>query len=256
MTQTKVGVFLAVGLFVILGSIFMLGSNKSYFQEVFQLHAYFDSVQGLNKGSVVSLSGVKIGNVDSIGFNDQKNLVEVVIRIDADYKNKIKKDSRIEIRTQGALGDKFLFITPGLNTTQETLNHNDEIRADFGNDILSVFTKRGNESEKLFDALNDFQKIMHSLSEQNKLPSVIAKLDAASGNLVEASQRINNTLKTGSLDRSMEKFEKIMTKIDRGDGTLGALINDRSIHERIKNILGAGQKNQQVKQILKSSVED
>jgi phospholipid/cholesterol/gamma-HCH transport system substrate-binding protein len=47
-----------------------------------------------------------------------------------------------------------------------------------------------------------------------------------------------------------------MNKIDRGDGTLGALINDRSIHERIKNILGAGQKSQQVKQILKSSVED
>ncbi|MGZ3692301.1 MAG: hypothetical protein ACXVAX_12405, partial [Pseudobdellovibrio sp.] len=61
---------------------------------------------------------------------------------------------------------------------------------------------------------------------------------------------------SGSFDRSVNKLEKIIDKVDRGDGTLGALINDRSIHDRIKSILGAGQKNQQVKNILKSSVED
>lgn len=255
MNQTKVGAFLAIGLFVVLGSIFMLGSNKSYFQEVFNLHAYFDSVQGLNKGSVVSLSGVKVGNVGEIAYDEQKNLVRVTIQIDAEYKSKLRKDSRVELRTQGALGDKFLFITPGIKT-DEFLNHNDEITADYGNDILAVLSKRGNESEKLFDAISDFQKVMHSISAQNKLPSVIAKLDVASGNLAEVSQKLNATVKSGSIDRSVQKFEKIMTKIDRGEGTLGALINDRSIHERIKNILGAGQKNQQVKQILKSSIED
>jgi phospholipid/cholesterol/gamma-HCH transport system substrate-binding protein len=54
----------------------------------------------------------------------------------------------------------------------------------------------------------------------------------------------------------MTKLEKIVDKVDKGEGTLGALINDRSIHDRIKNMLGAGQKTQQVKSILKSSVED
>ncbi len=255
MTQTKVGAFLAIGLFVLLGSIFTLGSNKSYFQEVLLMKAYFDSVQGLNKGSLVSLSGVKIGNVDKIFFNAERNSVEVTVRIDAIYKNKIRKDSRIELRTQGALGDKFLFITPGTNIT-EFLQHNDEITADYGNDILSVLSKRGSESEKLFDAITDFQKLLHTITEQNKIPSLIAKLDSTAGNLSEVSQRLNGTLKTGSLDRSMTKLERVIDKIDRGDGTLGALINDRSIHERIKNILGAGQKNQQMKQILKSTVEE
>ncbi|OFZ30532.1 MAG: hypothetical protein A2622_09050 [Bdellovibrionales bacterium RIFCSPHIGHO2_01_FULL_40_29] len=255
MTQTKVGAFLAIGLFVLLGSIFTLGSNKSYFQEVFLVRAYFDSVQGLNKGSLVSLSGVKVGNVDGISFDGDRNLVKVIIRIDAVYKNKIRKDSRIELRTQGALGDKFLFITPGTNIS-EFVQHNDEMLADYGNDILSVLSKRGNESEKLFDAIGDFQKLLRSVTDQNKIPSLIAKLDSTAGNLSEVSQRLNSTLKTGSLDRSMTKLEHVIDKIDKGEGTLGALINDRSIHERIKNMLGAGQKNQQIKQILKSSVED
>ncbi len=255
MTQTKVGAFLAIGLFILLGSIFMLGSNKSYFQEVFVLRAYFDSVQGLNKGSVVSLAGVKVGNVDKINFDSNRNLVEVIIRLDSEFKNKIRKDSRLELRTQGALGDKFLFITPGTNIS-EFLKNNDEVAADYGNDILAILNKRGSEGEKVFDVINEIHLLLKSMNAQNKIPNLITKLDSVAGNLSEASQRINLTLKSGTLDRSMAKFEKIMDKVDKGDGTLGALINDRSIHERIKSILGAGQKNQQVKQILKSSFEE
>lgn len=255
MTQVKVGAFLAIGLFVLLGSIFMLGSNKSYFQEVFKIRAYFDSVQGLNKGSVVSLSGVKVGNVDTISFHAERNLVEVTIRVDSEFKNKIRKDSHLELRTQGALGDKFLFITPGTNIS-EFLQNDDEIVADFGNDILSIINKRGSEGEKIFDIMNELEILLKSVNSQNKIPSLINKLDAAAGNMSEVSQRLNLTLKNGHIDQSLNKIEKIVDKIDRGDGTLGALINDRSIHERIKGILGAGQKSQQVKQILKSSFEE
>lgn len=255
MMQIKVGAFLVIGLFILLSSVFMLGSNKSMFSEVFEIKSYFDSVQGLSKGAVVTLSGIKVGNIDRINFDETKNLVEVIIKIEGEFKNKIKKDSRIEIRTQGALGDKYLYITPG-TTSAENLHNGEVIAADFGNDILSVLSKRGSESEKLFDAIGDFQKLMHTIVSQNKVPGMIAKLDLASGHLAEVSSRLDNSLKSGSLERSVVKLEKIIDKVDRGDGTLGALINDRSIHERIKTILGAGQKNQQVKQFLKSSIEE
>lgn len=74
--------------------------------------------------------------------------------------------------------------------------------------------------------------------------------------MMQLTERMNKTMATGNLDRSLVKLERIIDKVDRGEGTLGALINDKSIHERIKNILGAGQKSQQVKNILKSSVEE
>ncbi len=253
-SQIKVGAFLFIGIAVLLGSIFILGSNKSMFTKSFELSSYFDSVQGLNTGAVVSLSGLKVGNIDRIYFDETKNLVKVICNIDPGFQSKIKKDSRIEIRTQGALGDKYLYITPG-STDAVAVADGDELAADYGNDFLSIISKRGNESEKLFDAISDFQKLIRSVTEQNKIPSLINKLDQASGHLNQVSAGLNATVKSGSLDRSAKKLEKIIDKIDRGDGTLGALINDRSLHERLKNILGAGQKNQQVKQILKSSVE-
>jgi phospholipid/cholesterol/gamma-HCH transport system substrate-binding protein len=232
----------------------MLGSNKNYFSKVINIHGYFDSVQGLNTGAVVSLAGVKVGNVEEILFDEKQNLVKVIINVDSVFHDKVKKDSRLEIRTQGALGDKYLYITPGSAT--ESVVPDGELPADYGNDIISVFSKRGSESEKIFDILTDLKKITSSLAENNRLPTITANLDKTSANLVRITEQINKTMQSGSFDRSINKLEKIVDKVDRGEGTLGALINDRSIHDRIKSILGAGQKSQQVKSILKSSVEE
>lgn len=255
MTQIKVGIFLFFGIAVLLVTIFMLGSNKSLFQEVVQLRSYFDSVQGLNKGAVVSLAGVKVGNIEQISFDEKRNLVEIISIIDAHYKNKIMKNSRIEIRTQGALGDKFLYITPG-DPESGPIASGDELPSDYGHDILSVLSKRGSESENLFDILKDLKKITHNLAETNKVNSITNNLDRVTHNLTQITEQLNKTMKSGSIDRSVVKLEHILDKVDRGEGTLGALINDKSIHERIKNILGAGQKSQQVKNILKSAVEE
>jgi len=254
MTQLKVGAFIISGIAILFTTIFMLGSNKSYFSNVIEIHGYFDSVQGLNKGAVVSLAGVKVGNLDESTFDETKNLVKVTLTIEEDFKNKIKKDSHMEIRTQGALGDKYIYITPGV--AAETVKQGDELVTDYGNDILSVLSKRGNESEKLFDILNDIKKITAALAQDNHLPNITANMDKTSANMARVSEQLNKTMQSGSLDRSVTKLEKIIDKVDKGEGTLGALINDRSLHDRLKTILGAGQKSQQVKNILKSSVEE
>lgn len=254
MTKIKVGAFLALGILVLVVSVFMLGSNKSIFQNSYSISTYFDSVQGLNNGAVVSLAGVKIGNVESIEYDQDKNLVQVVFLMDSAYAKKIKTDSIVEIRTQGALGDKFLYITPG--TAGEPIANRGELKAEYGNDILAVLNKRGNESEKIFDTINNLNVIVKGLADQNKLPGLINKLDKAAGNLNDSSEKIKQAFAGNRLEKSMIKMDNILEKIDNGQGTLGALINDRSLHDRLKSILGAGQKQQQVKSIIKSSVEE
>lgn len=254
MNQLKVGLFLAIGIFILVFSIIILGSNKSLFTNSARLVAFFDSIQGLNKGSIVSLAGVRIGNVEKVDFDEVRNLVKVTFLVDQQYIQKIKSDSKIELRTQGALGDKFLYITPGLEGA--FVQDQAEIKAEYGNDILSVLSRRGNESERLFDVLAEFQKLMQGLNAQNKIPNLINKLDLAAGNLNDSAALVKKSLASGKLDNSMEKMDRIMSKIDSGQGTLGALINDRTIHDRLKSILGTGQKQQQVKSILKSSIEE
>ncbi|RYZ64259.1 MAG: MCE family protein, partial [Proteobacteria bacterium] len=62
-TQFKIGLFLSIGIFLILGTIFMLGADRAFFKKYVTLHAHFEQVQGLAEGSVVSFSGITVGNI-------------------------------------------------------------------------------------------------------------------------------------------------------------------------------------------------
>ena len=66
--QLKVGIFLAVGLVLLLGSIFLLGADKAFFRSYTTVHAHFEQVQGLAEGSVVSFSGITVGNIQKSKF--------------------------------------------------------------------------------------------------------------------------------------------------------------------------------------------
>lgn len=252
--QVKVGLFSGIGLLTIVVSIFFLGSNKSFFQKSLNVHAYFDSAQGLNQGGVVSLAGVKVGNIDTIEFDDSKSLVRVNFGINQEFQKKIKTDSVVEIKTQGALGDKYLYITPGKAT--EIVADKMEMKSEFGNDIFSVISKRGSEGDKIFDAISDLQILIKSVVAQNKIPALINKLDKTAGNLQETSEQIKKATDNNKVAKTMSRLDSILEKIDNGQGTLGALINDKSIHLRLKSLLGAGEKQQQVKSILKTSIEE
>jgi phospholipid/cholesterol/gamma-HCH transport system substrate-binding protein len=46
-----------------------------------------------------------------------------------------------------------------------------------------------------------------------------------------------------------------MKKIDRGQGTLGALVNDSSLHNRLSRLLGASPRNQFLKPIIRDSIQ-
>jgi len=148
----KVGAFVFIGLIVILGSIFLLGANKSLFTKHARLNATFDQVQGLARGSVISLSGVTIGNIEEIDFIDGG--LNVVMKIETEFLSRIPKGSQVEIKTQGALGDKFIYIIPN-TTAKENVSDGDRLEAAKSGDIFNVIAERGKDTEKIFDIINE-----------------------------------------------------------------------------------------------------
>ena len=108
------------GLFVLLGfaALFFLttqlpGSGLSFGQETgYRVTARFENVGDLKVGSPVSMSGVRVGEVESIRFdpNDYRAVVQLHI---AQEFNQIPEDSDASIQTQGLLGGKYVGIGPG-----------------------------------------------------------------------------------------------------------------------------------------------
>lgn len=260
--QLIVGAFLLLGLCALLTTIFLLGADRALFKSYSRLHAHFDQVQGLDRGSIVSLSGVVVGNVESIDFVDEKKILDVTMKVESRFMKKITVGSQVEIRTQGALGDKFVFIIPGPDDANP-LTDGETLEIAKPTDIIGIVSERGRETGKVFDIISELHKMTLAINHDRKFEKMVAHLSDASANLNEMSQQIKKVtagLAAGSpdvkLNRSLEKLENIMNKIDKGQGSLGALINDPSIHERLKALLGGSNtRKAHIKDLMRSSIE-
>ena len=103
--------------FIISGMIFVGG--LLYFQEIslrksnYTFTVLFENVQGLNVGDQVDMLGKKIGKVSHTRIMGQKIAVE--LSIDNSFVFSIPVDSKIEVKSEGLIGSKFISITPGIN---------------------------------------------------------------------------------------------------------------------------------------------
>ncbi|HRO66988.1 MAG TPA: MlaD family protein [Pseudobdellovibrionaceae bacterium] len=260
-TQLKVGIFLAVGLLVILTSIFMISGNSSLFSSQIKLHAHFDQVQGLAPGSVVSLAGLSVGNIESITFLPEQNKLDVVMNVDTRYSPRITEGALVEIRTQGALGDKFIYILPS-DPRNAPLKDGDVLGVAPASDLFSIFSERGKETEKIFDIINELHTMAKTINHGGLLLKTMTNLSAASTNLRAASDQarvftsgLEGDKTSAELRTSIRRLDSIMEKIDRGDGTLGALINDSSLHDQLRSFLGVSPRKQQIRSMIRTSIE-
>jgi phospholipid/cholesterol/gamma-HCH transport system substrate-binding protein len=77
----------------------------------YELVAKFDRVDGLNIGSDVRLSGIKIGSITRQEL-DPKSYVAVV-HLNVDGTVKLPEDSAARIASEGLLGGNYLSLEPG-----------------------------------------------------------------------------------------------------------------------------------------------
>ena len=76
--------------------------------------AFFDNVGGLKPRAAVRSSGVLVGRVEKIEFDDEIYQAKVFLRVDKDMR--FPTDSSIKVLTAGLLGENYLGIMPGAET--------------------------------------------------------------------------------------------------------------------------------------------
>lgn len=107
-----------VGLFVLIGAAAILflalqAANllNLSFQSTYRIEARFDNIGGLKPKAAVKSSGVVVGRVESISFDDKAFRARVVLAMESRYK--FPKDSSLKILTSGLLGDQYIGIEAG-----------------------------------------------------------------------------------------------------------------------------------------------
>ncbi len=107
-----------VGLFVLLGGagILFLALQAANlltlsFQSSYRVTAKFDNIGGLKPKAAVKSSGVVVGRVESIDFDDKSFQARVQLAMETRYT--FPKDSSLKILTSGLLGEQYVGIEAG-----------------------------------------------------------------------------------------------------------------------------------------------
>jgi phospholipid/cholesterol/gamma-HCH transport system substrate-binding protein len=108
--EMKVGLFLAIALFILATVIFIIGDLTVLFRKSgYVLHSDFETAAGLEKRTIVKMAGVSIGYVKDIKLKGVR--AELTFSIDAGVE--IYKDSHATMASLGLLGEKYIEIVPG-----------------------------------------------------------------------------------------------------------------------------------------------
>jgi phospholipid/cholesterol/gamma-HCH transport system substrate-binding protein len=107
-----------VGLFVLIGAaaiLFLALQSANLlslsFQPTYEVTAKFDNIGGLKRQAAVKSSGVVVGRVESIAFDDKTYQAVATLSLESRYV--FPKDSSVRILTSGLLGEQYIGILAG-----------------------------------------------------------------------------------------------------------------------------------------------
>lgn len=241
-TEKKVGLFFMLGL-VILGILLELGEGWTPFQKEIPYKTYLGSTTGLKVGDSVRLAGVDVGKITDISLEGDK--VRVDFRVSEG--TKIKADSVATIRLTNLLGGQFLGVSFGSPEAEilpagSTVKSRDIANIDIIVDNVSDLTK---DAKQLITDLNRnqnevFGKLTSVLDENREdlresldhLSSITEKMDRGDGSL--ALLLNDKALYNNARDMTAD-LKGISEKINRGEGSIGKLVNDDAFYNDAKS---------------------
>lgn len=107
-----VGLFVCAGLGALLILALKVGNMSSMSAgSTYKVYAHFDNIGGLKPRAPVKSSGVVVGRVAGVDFDNDKFVARVSLDLDAKYK--FPKDTTASILTSGLLGEQYVGLEGG-----------------------------------------------------------------------------------------------------------------------------------------------
>lgn len=215
-----------IGLIVFISTIgFILGIM--YLQDIriqksnFTFSVIFDSAQGLNEGDNVTMLGKRIGKVTKTRIIEGQK-IGVELSIDNSFALKIPIDSKIHVKSEGILGEKYISIEPGKDTKHSLLAGDivEGIReVDFSEitpGIVPLTQDLGAFARRLKATLGEEQKenIQNTISNVETLTKEMVDFVQEYRNVLSDEERENIKKFTENLKISTESFKTATNELE------------------------------------------
>jgi phospholipid/cholesterol/gamma-HCH transport system substrate-binding protein len=208
--------------------------------------AYFNDAGGISPGSDVSVSGIKVGKVNSVELAGTSAKVDFTV----DRKIRVGDQSLVAIRTDSVLGQKSLAVTPkgsgqsmviplGRTTTPYTLSI---ALQDLGENTANL------DKAKLDQALGVLTDTLHDATPQLRgaldgvanLSRSLNKRDQALEELLGHAKKVSDTLaqRAGQVNQLITDGNLLFSALDQRRQALSTLISGiRGVSEQLSGFV-------------------
>lgn len=250
-----VGIFVSIGFGLIMLAVLLLGGANTLFTQSHDYFARFKTASGLIPGAKVVLNGLQVGTVDTVTFDDEVRAIRATFSINSKYENWLNQNARAEIITQGVMGDKYLSITSE-ETDHPPLAPGAEIHAIDPRD-LGKFLNNGEQLVTTFNSIGtSLDRLLQAFESANRSELFFDGMAKTAKNLEITTQRLNEQLDRMKLADAVNHLSGILQKIDGGQGTLGALVNDPALYDDALALMGGANRNRMMRNIVRKAIRD
>ena len=225
----KLGAFVLTGLSLLIFMLYLLGKNKSFFGNRFELKAQFKDVNGLLVGNNVRFSGIDVGTVRSIVIvND--TVIEVTMNLDKEMKAFVRSNSVASLGTDGLIGNRVVNISPQGGDAPfvkggETLPARQEVNTQA---MLQTLYRTNENVEKI---VADLRNTVHLVNTSTALNSLLND-KTLSSNLRASLAHLHETTENASI--LMENAVGTLKLASEGRGTLATLLTDTTLAAELR----------------------
>jgi phospholipid/cholesterol/gamma-HCH transport system substrate-binding protein len=259
LSKLKVGLTVLIGLAIFIFFITVVGIESNLFKKTYTLKFFVTDMEGLANGSMVTLGGLKIGDVKKIEFSqiDGVNGITVTISMPKEYQKMITEKSFASIKGIGMLGDKYVDITMGMPTEKAledgqfinvapsfslergVKNLEDKVTSTLNN-VDSVLMEFKSVTSKINNGDGTVGKLINSSSLYDNLNSVSGKFSKITDAIIEKRGTLGKTIYDDELYRNLQftttNIKTITEDLKLGKGTMGKLLTSDSVYSNVKSI--------------------
>ena len=195
-------------------------------------HAKYDNIDGLLKGSVISLNGFNVGIVSNISLQSDNSLL-VSVKINEDFD--MPANSILKISNQDLMGTKGISVI--LGNSDLLAKNNDTLIAEIENSLQDEVNKQilplKNKAEGLISSVDSLMVIFTSVlntDARKNLASSFKNLDETFVLMSESMKELNKLVVTNekNISNSIKNFESITGNISDNNESIENILKKMS----------------------------
>jgi len=259
LSKLKVGFTVLIGIAIFIFFVLVVGTESNLFTKTYTLNLFVTDLEGLANGSMVTLGGLKIGQVKKMEFSqiNSVNGITISISMSKEYQKMITEKSYATIKGIGILGDKyvdinigiptekaledgkFISVSPSFSLENGVKNLEDKITATLNN-VDSVLLEFKNVTSKINNGEGTVGKLINSSSLYDNLNSVSGKFSRITDAIIEKRGTLGKTIYDDELYSNLQfatsNIKTIIEDLKLGKGTIGKLLTSDSVYYNVKSI--------------------